>query len=115
MTRGSDHWLQLILERIEGLERLLSGKECELTTVARAIKRMPMRNSAARKFLYERGLVPNVEGRSPVIWPDVIEQIRSGTGMAIVRDKYHTNSVIVKNKSRVRIAESELRGKRETS
>ncbi len=45
--------------------------------LSKAAKLLPLRDSDARGWLRQKGLVLNLEGREVVVWGDVVEALRA--------------------------------------
>ena len=71
---------QEIDEVLKRIEELLTDRS-EVMRLNRAVARLPMRDSAARRWLRREELVVDLDGRECVIWTDVLERLRRRPGM----------------------------------
>ncbi len=60
----------------ELLEQLRADPRGQIISFSEAVRRVPLRDSKARRWLRREGLVSEIEGREVVCWDAVLEHLR---------------------------------------
>ena len=71
--------LSLLNEKLDAIAEEVASKPGGIMTETAAARALPLRDSAAFKWLRTEGLVADIDGRAVVVWEDVVDRLRAQT------------------------------------